>query len=66
MRAVERAIEDVGRMENGREVLLVVEYVYWRRFTMIEAAEFTHLSERTAKRRADKFVYAVAKNLDYI
>lgn len=66
LRAIERAIEDVGRMDNGREVLTVVEYVYWMRFTMAEAAEFSHLSERTAQRRADKFVYAVAKNLYFL
>ena len=64
--AVETAIEDVGRSEFGGEILRVVEYKYWRGYNFAYVADVVHISENTAKRRADKFVYAVARNLGYI
>ena len=66
LRAVEKAIEDVGRQQTGGEVLRVVEMYHWRGVRNFETVgDLLHMSRNTAKRRNDKFVAAVARNLGY-
>lgn len=65
--AVMRAIEDLGRAPDGKEVLQVVELYHWRGIRNFETvADLAHMGRNTAKRRNAKFVYAVARYLGYL
>lgn len=67
LRAVEKAIEEVGRQELGGEVLRVVELYHWRGVRNFETiGDMAHMSERTARRRNERFINAVARNLHYL
>lgn len=66
LRAVEKAIEEVGRQELGGEVLRVVELYQWKGVRNFETiGEMLHMGRNTAKRRNERFLYAVAKNMGY-
>lgn len=67
LRAVEKAIEEVGCQELGSEVLRVVELYHWRGVRNFETiGDMAHMSERTARRRNERFISAVARNLHYL
>lgn len=60
--AVQRAIEQTERMENGGERLQVVDMVFFRQTHTLEgAALMVPCSERTARRWHTDFIKCVAK-----
>ena len=62
MDAVERAVDATRRKENGREVLFLIDLVFWqRRFNLTDAAWKIGLSYRTAARYHREFIRLVAK-----
>lgn len=65
--AVGKAVEEIKRHADGHEVLAVVKLVDWdRSHGTDEAAYKLHMSERTARSRRNRFIYAVAKNMHYL
>ena len=67
LEAVGRAIEDLGRAPDGKEILRVVELYHWQGIRNFETvAEITHLGRNTAKRRNARFIYTVAAYLGYL
>lgn len=65
--AVETAIEDVGRMRDGREILRIIELVDWtKRCTIQGAAALLHMDRNTCASRRGRFLHAVAQNLKYL
>ena len=62
MDAVERAVDATRRKANGREVLFLIDLVFWqRRFNLTDAAWKIGLSYRTAARYHREFIRLVAK-----
>lgn len=61
--AVEKAIEETERMENGTERMQVVDLVFFRQsHTLGGAALMVPCSYATAKRWIQRFIELVAKN----
>lgn len=64
--AVKTAIADIGRQRDGADVLKIVEMVDWGKTHTLDGAAFRlHMSGPTARRRRDRFVRAVARNMRY-
>ena len=62
MDAVARAVDATRRKANGREVLVLIDLVFWqRRFNLTDAAWEIGLSYRTAARYHREFIRLVAK-----
>lgn len=65
--AVKLAIEDMRFLEDGEEVLMVVELYHWKGVHNFDTiGDMLHMGSSTAKRRNAKFVYEVAKNMGYL
>lgn len=62
--AVEAAIRETGRMSDGETRLTIIELVFWRQSHTLEgAAQRTHVSYRTARRKQNDFVRLVAEKM---
>ena len=65
--AVQQAIDETDRMENGKERLQVVDLVFFRQTHTLEgAAMMIPCSERTARRWHTDFIKLVAKKYGLI
>ena len=64
LEAVEAAIQETARLPDGETRLAIVDLVFWRQsHTLQGAADQVHLSYRSARRRQENFIRAVAKNM---
>lgn len=60
--AVERAVRQTMRLDNGQDRLRVVELVFWQQTHTLEgAAMMVPCSERTARRWHTEFIRLVAR-----
>lgn len=58
--AVHQAIERTRRMPNAKERLEIINLTMWRsRYTLHNAADMVHISERTARRFRHQFILLV-------
>ena len=58
--AVDQALAEVAKWPDAREVTRLIQLVdFQRRFTVNGAAMYLHMSERTARRRRQRFVEMV-------
>ena len=65
LEAVEAAIQETARLPDGETRLAIVDLVFWRQsHTLHGAADQVHLSYRSARRRQENFIRAVAKNME--
>ena len=65
--AVQQAIDETDRMENGKERLQMVDLVFFRQTHTLEgAAMMIPCSERTARRWHTDFIKLVAKKYGVI
>lgn len=62
--AVEAAIRETAKLENGEARLAIIDLVYWKRsHTLAGAGMQVGYSYRQARRFQESFVYTVAENL---
>ncbi|MFR1051501.1 MAG: hypothetical protein ACLSE7_07200 [Lachnospirales bacterium] len=67
LQAVSAAIEDIGRQRDGKTVLQIIEMVDWGKTHTIDGAAMRlHMSEKTIRRKRNRFVLMVAKNFRYL
>lgn len=62
--ALEAAIRQTGRLSDGETRLAIIELVFWRQSHTLEgAAQRTHVSYRTARRKQNEFIRLVAEHM---
>lgn len=65
--AVNAALERTYKMEDGRDRIALISMVYHKRtHTVAGAGMKLHVSERTAQRWSNAFVYAVAEEMQLL
>lgn len=65
--AVERAMQEVARQKDGKEVLAIVEMVDFKRTHTIEGVAMKlSMDRRTVLRRRNRFLYIVAEKEGYL
>lgn len=65
--AVRAAIEATGRLDNGKDRLMVVDLVFWKRTHTLEGAAMqVPCSYEAAKRYQQRFIKQVAMNLNLL
>lgn len=62
--AVEAAIRETGQMSDGETRITIIDLVFWRQSHTLEgAAQRTHVSYRTSRRKQNDFVRLVAEKM---
>ena len=63
--AVEAAIQETAMLPDGETRLAIVNLVFWRQsHTLQGAAQKTHMSYMSARRRQEHFIRLVARNMN--